>query len=89
MQHSFVMYSAICVHRNPTFLFFFFTNEKAYFKSNFPSFTCDIRLFHCDGDSCVYASYGAECDMLAAPCNILIGTTLRAYIFQGRFLQLF
>ena len=47
MQHSFVMYSAICVHRNLTFLFFFFiiTNEKRYFKSNFPSFTWTFVYF--------------------------------------------
>ena len=46
-----IMYSAICVHRNPTFLFFFFTNQKPYFNFNFPSFTCYIRLFHCDVDN--------------------------------------
>ena len=46
-----IMYSVIRVHRNPTFLFYFFTNQKSHFKFNFPSFTCDIRLFHCDVDA--------------------------------------
>ena len=49
---------------------YFFTNERPCFKSNFPPFTCDIRVVHCDVDaSCV--CYGAECDVLATQCNIL------------------
>ena len=43
--------SVICVLHNPTFLFYFFTNQKPYFKFNFPSLTCDIHLFHCDLDA--------------------------------------
>lgn len=44
-----------------------------YFKFNFLSFTCDIDLFHRN----VYARfvcYGAECDMFATQCNVLLWT---------------
>ena len=61
------------IHMRHSGLYFFFTNERPYFKSNFPSFTCDIRLFHYDVDAwCV--CYGAECDILATQCHILVRT---------------
>ena len=72
LHATFVCVCAICLHRNPTFLFSVFTHQHPYFKFTFRSFKCDIHAFHCYVDvRCVCC--GAECDMLAAQCNILVG----------------
>ena len=72
LHATFVCVCAIRLHRNPTFLFSVFTHQHPYFKFTFRSFKCDIHAFHCYVDvRCVCC--GAECDMLAAQCNILVG----------------
>ena len=73
MYHSFGSWFVcfICVASQS--LFYFVVNERPFFKSNFPSLTCDILLFHCDIDAWCEC-YGAEGDMLAAQCNILVWT---------------
>ena len=72
LHATFVCVCVICLHRNPTFLFSGFTHQHPYFKFTFRSFKCDIHAFHCYVDvRCVCC--GAECDMLAAQCNILVG----------------
>ena len=42
---TFVCVCAICLHRNPTFLFSVFTHQHPYFKFTFRSFKCDIHAF--------------------------------------------